>query len=83
MDKHQQLRERVRQIIKKKLDEMSTTASVAGYLTPYSFRGNKPKSVARCDTIQGIAPSNRHYSCNVEGRDSSTAAYKRNLPIVR
>jgi len=51
MDKHQQLRERVRQIIKKKLDEMSTTAGVPGYLTPYSFRGNKPKSVARSKSI--------------------------------
>ncbi len=51
MDKTQQIRERVRQIIKKKLDEMTTTANVPGYLTPYSFRGNKAKSVARSKHI--------------------------------
>lgn len=51
MDKTQQIRERVRQIIKKKLDEMTTTANVPGYLTPYSFRGNKAKSVTRSKHI--------------------------------
>jgi hypothetical protein len=51
MDKKQQLRELIRELIKKELDEMTTTASVPGYLTPYAFRGNSKKTVARAKHI--------------------------------
>lgn len=51
MDKKQQIRERVRQIIKKELDEMTTTAAVPGYLTPYAFRGNNAKTKTRAKHI--------------------------------
>lgn len=51
MDKKQQFRERVREIVKKKLDEMTTTAAVTGYLTPYAFRGNNAKTKARAKHI--------------------------------
>ena len=51
MDKKQQLRELVRELIKKELDEMTTTAAVPGYLTPYALRGNQKKTVARAKHI--------------------------------
>lgn len=51
MDKKQQLRERIRAIIKKELEEATTTASVPGYLTPYAFRGNAAKTKARAKHI--------------------------------
>jgi len=51
MDNVQKLRELIRELIKRELDEATTTASVPGYLTPYAFRGNKEKSVARAKHI--------------------------------
>lgn len=51
MDEKQQLRERIREIIKKELEEMTTTAAVPGYLTPYAFRGNSAKTKARAKHI--------------------------------
>ena len=51
MEQQQRFREVIRQIIKQELDEMSTTGSVAGYLTPYAFRGNKQKQIARAKHI--------------------------------
>ncbi len=41
------LREAIRQLIKKELDEITTTAQAGGYLTPMAFRGNNKASVAR------------------------------------
>jgi hypothetical protein len=51
MEQQQRFREVIRQIIKQELDEMSTTGSVAGYLTPYAFRGNSAKTKARAKHI--------------------------------
>jgi uncharacterized protein YpuA (DUF1002 family) len=47
MDKKEALRQAIRELIKKELDEMSTTGMVAGYLTPMAFRGNKKTNVDR------------------------------------
>lgn len=51
MDKKEALRKAIRELIKKELDEATTTASVPGYLTPYAFRGNNPKVKARAKHI--------------------------------
>ena len=51
MEQEQRFREVIRHIIKQKLKEMTTTASVAGYLTPFAFRGNKQKQIARAKHI--------------------------------
>ena len=32
-------RKRIREVIRKELDEMTTTANVAGYSTPHAFAG--------------------------------------------
>tara|TARA_Y100000004_G_scaffold32154_2_gene33668 strand:- start:270 stop:719 length:450 start_codon:yes stop_codon:yes gene_type:complete len=40
----EQFRELVREIVRETLDEMSTTGNVAGYLTPFAFRGDKRKN---------------------------------------
>ena len=41
-EKH--LRELVREVIRKELDEMTTTGAVAGYETPNAFRGKSAKN---------------------------------------
>jgi hypothetical protein len=51
MDKKEALRNAIREMIKKELDEMTTTGMVGGYLTPMAFRGNKQKNVARAKHI--------------------------------
>ena len=51
MEQQQRFREVIRQIIKQELEEATTTGSVAGYLTPYAFRGNKQKQIARAKHI--------------------------------
>ena len=33
------LRKRIREVIRKELDEITTAASVGGYLTPHAFAG--------------------------------------------
>ena len=50
-EKQQRLRELIRRIIKKELDEMTTTGNVAGFLTPFAFRGNKKSQIARSKHI--------------------------------
>lgn len=47
MDNIAKLREAIRKLIKKELDEMSTTAGAGGYLTPMAFRGNGKASMTR------------------------------------
>ena len=41
MDKEEKLREMIRELIEQELNEISTTAGVAGYLTPKAFVGDK------------------------------------------
>lgn len=41
MDKEEKLREIIRELIERELNEISTTAGVAGYLTPKAFVGDK------------------------------------------
>ena len=53
-DQEKRLREALKNHIRKMLDEISTTANVAGYLTPMAFAGDKRDSKKR---IQGIAKS--------------------------
>ncbi len=59
MDKKEALRQTIRELIKKELDEMSTTGMVAGYLTPMAFRGNKKKPYYSCkiDDYLGVLRS--------------------------
>lgn len=40
MDKEEKLREMIRELIEQELNEISTTAGVAGYLTPKAFVGD-------------------------------------------
>lgn len=50
MDFEAKLREQIRSLIEEEfsqLDEISTTANVAGYLTPYAFAGDGGKNAAR------------------------------------
>ena len=51
MDHKQRFREVIRNIIKQELDEMSTTAGAGPFLTPFAFRGNKQKQIARAKHI--------------------------------
>lgn len=41
MDREEKLREMIRELIEQELNEISTTAGVAGYLTPKAFVGDK------------------------------------------
>lgn len=41
MDREEKLREMIRELIEQELNEISTTAGVAGYLTPNAFVGDK------------------------------------------
>ncbi len=48
-EKH--LRELVREVIRKELDEMTTTGAVAGYETPRAFRGKSAKNKKKIKDI--------------------------------
>ena len=48
-EKH--LRELVREVIRKELDEMTTTGAVAGYETPNAFRGKSAKNKKKIKDI--------------------------------
>jgi hypothetical protein len=70
-----QLREYVRAELEKILDEMTSTANVAGYLTPGAFRGNKKKNVARIKkiaTLFGFSLTPRGVEQLKEPADSAT-----------
>ena len=43
MSKMDKLKEIIRELIKKELDEASTSAATPGYQTPYAFSGGKRK----------------------------------------
>ena len=45
------LRELIRRRMDEMLDEISTTANVAGYLTPYAFRGDKKDSTSHVRSL--------------------------------
>jgi hypothetical protein len=51
MDNVQKLRELIRDLIKKELDEATTTDAAGPYLTPLSFRGNKKRGMDRMKHI--------------------------------
>jgi len=71
MDKKQQLRERIRELIKQELDEMTTTAAVPGYLTPYAFRGNSAKTKARA---KHIATTTTGFKLTPKGEEEANRA---------
>jgi len=43
----EEFRKLVREILEEELDEISTTASIAVYSTPFAFTGNKKKNKDR------------------------------------
>jgi hypothetical protein len=51
MDNAEKLRELIRELIKKELDEATTTDAAGPYLTPMSFRGNKKRGMDRMKHI--------------------------------
>lgn len=68
MDKKEALRKAIRELIKRELDEMTTTGNVAGYLTPHAFRGNK--SGAK-DRIKNIATKSTGFELTPKGKKQS------------
>lgn len=42
-----ELREYVRELVQKELDEISTSAGAGAYLTPMAFQGNVPRNIAK------------------------------------
>lgn len=55
----------VRKMIEQELKEMTTTASVPGYLTPMAFRGNKKMGV---DKQKSIATSTKGFELTPRGQ---------------
>lgn len=51
MDNKEKLRELIRELIKKELDEATTTDAAGPYLTPMAFRGNKKRGMDRMKHI--------------------------------
>jgi hypothetical protein len=51
MSREDILRKRIRELIEEILGEISTTGSIAGYLTPLAFRGNSKKALDRTKHI--------------------------------
>ena len=62
MDK---LKEIIRELIKKELDEASVTGDIAGYQTPYAFSGGRKKDKKK---KKKIATNSTGYSSVNEGR---------------
>ena len=65
MSKIDKLKEIIRELIKKELEEASTTANVAGYQTPYAFSGGRKKDKKK---KKKIATNSTGYSNVNEGR---------------
>jgi len=81
-----QIREYVRLELQKILDEMTSTANVAGYLTPGAFRGNKKKNVARLKkiaTLFGFSLTPRGEQQLKEPADSATDDSGETTEIVK
>jgi hypothetical protein len=79
MDHIARLREAIKKLIKKELDEMSTTAGAGGYLTPMAFRGNKKASITR---NKHIATDTTGFKLTPRGeKDANSPADK--MEIVR
>jgi hypothetical protein len=47
MTNEEKIKQHVREIVKKELEEITTTGNVAGYNIPMAFQGNNPKNKAR------------------------------------
>jgi len=47
MTNEEKLKQHIREIVRKELEEMTTTGNVAGYNVPMAFQGNNPKNKAR------------------------------------
>ena len=47
MNNEEKLKKYIREMVKKELEEMTTTGNVAGYNIPMAFQGNNPKNKAR------------------------------------
>ena len=65
MSKMDKLKEIIRELIKRELDEASTSAATPGYQTPYAFSGGKQKDKKK---KKKIATSSTGYSRVNEGR---------------
>ena len=65
MSKMDKLKEIIRELIKKELEEATTSANVPGYQTPYAFSGGKQKDKKK---KKKIATSSTGYSRVNEGR---------------
>ena len=74
MDK---LKEIIRELIKKELDEASTSAATPGYQTPYAFSGGRKKDKKKKKKIANAAG----YSVVKEGiTTTGYSAFERILP---
>jgi hypothetical protein len=65
MSKMDKLKEIIRELIKKELDEASTSAATPGYQTPYAFSGGRKKDKKK---KKKIATNSTGYSKVNEGR---------------
>ena len=65
MSKIDKLKENIRELIKKELDEASTSAATPGYQTPYAFSGGKKKDKKK---KKKIATNSTGYSKVNEGK---------------
>jgi len=65
MSKMDKLKEIIRELIKKELEEASTSANVPGYQTPYAFSGGRKKDKKK---KKKIATNSTGYSKVNEGR---------------
>ena len=65
MSKMDKLKEIIRELIKKELDEASVTGDIAGYQTPYAFSGGRKKDKKK---KKKIATNSTGYSKVNEGR---------------
>ena len=65
MSKMDKLKEIIRELIKKELDEASTSAATPGYQTPYAFSGGRKKDKEK---KKKIATNSTGYSKVNEGR---------------
>jgi hypothetical protein len=65
MSKMDKLKEIIRELIKKELDEASTSAATPGYQTPYAFSGGRKKDKKK---KKNIATNSTGYSKVNEGR---------------
>ena len=65
MSKMDKLKEIIRELIRKELEEVSTSANVPGYQTPYAFSGGRKKDKKK---KKKIATNSTGYSKVNEGR---------------